>query len=190
MSSINTETFPDVTDFRTDTKPELTLSREKLRYDFDAVLGKRNRVFDFVDYIFELESGFSGAVGSSMRLVTYEEAEEQMSRYMNYETSPLVHAYEDEAPEIGWDEWIKGVADNDGYRLVYDLSYADKYGDVVKQLAVEEDLVNSITDIEVVECTGGGRMFERTIDHYDEVYDSELLDVVQHAENKDVSSLC
>lgn len=176
--------------FLTKTEPKIRNSEGKIQYDFNALLARRNVEFQFVDYLFaSKQSDLCGAVGTTMRAVSPEEVEETEARYRDRDESPLDYIFEEQNPDKSWEEWIDTWFKRDGYRMMFDLSYAGKYGPVVKE-RVAEITEFDFGEVELVECVGGGRMFNRTNrDDYDEVYDHELFRLVKEAETNGLGEL-
>lgn len=174
-------------DFSTVQEPTLNADENRVQYDFDSLLGRRDRTYVFVDYLFEKRpSGLHGAVGTRMSPVHVDEAERQEERYRDYEDSPVRYLYEEIDPVQSWDQWIESQFQHEGLRIIYDNSYEYKYGEVVKDKAKKE-LGISEKDIAIVECTGGGRMFNEVKRDFDVVYDDELFRLVKQAEESGIS---
>lgn len=130
----------------------------------------------FCDYIFH-DDRFKGATGSIMRPVSEAEAEDRRENY-DEDGEMWKNAVADDRTTLGKDDWWELVLNTDGDEAVYDLSYADTYGEALMEL-----LHNRGEDVELVECVGGGRCFHEDTE-YDEVFDQELLDKINEVESK------
>jgi len=176
-------------EFRTQVEPTLNADPNRVQYNFDSLLARKNRTYYFVDYLFEKRpSGLHGAVGTRMSPVFREEAERMEERYRDPEESPLYHVYEETDPAQGWDAWIDNQFRLDGLKVIYDSSYHYKYGAIVEEKTHEEMDVER-QDIAFVECIGGGRMFDDRDKTFDAVYDQELLRLVKEAEDNGLGGL-
>jgi hypothetical protein len=177
-------THPD--EFETETTPEMTRDGSRIQYNFDALVARNNRSYLFLDYVFATDN-LHGAVGTEMVPVHEDEIERRMEQLQDKEWSRLAHIYNEQDRAQSWSDWISGQINREGHRLVVDESYCHKYGATVRERAATEGVMQS-SDIEVVECLGGGRMFDQQND-FDEVYDSTLLDVIKTAEEHGLGAL-
>jgi len=169
-------------DFETEATPEINADENRFEYEFNSLMGRCGRTFVFVDYLFEKRpSGLHGAVGTGMRPVHVDEAKRLKEEYLDRETSPLFHRYEELNTVQSWDDWISSQFEYEGYRLIYDQSYDHKYGQLVREQTVADEIMEA-DEIELVECVGGGRMFSDCERDFDVLYDSELLRLVQETE--------
>jgi len=172
-------------DFCTETEPRFDVDDTRVQYDFDALMARRGRTFVFIDYLFEKRpSGLHGAVGSRMAPVHQDEVDRQTQQYKDPDVSPLYYLYEEMDPVQSWDKWIQSQFDHEGPRVIYDMSYCHKYGDTVEKWASRE---LGMHDVALVECVGGGRMFNEVDNEFDTIYDQELLRLAQDAEENGVS---
>lgn len=175
--------------FTTTTEPKLDIDENRIQYNFDELLGRKGRTYAFVDYLFEKRpSGLHGAVGTRMRPVHEDEATKREEAYRNYDESPLAYIYDEQDPIQSWSDWIESEFAYDGLEVMYDTSYEFKYGKVVREVAAAEGVMEA-SEIALVECVGGGRMFTEVDGKYDKVYDEELLRLVKEAEENGVSEL-
>lgn len=180
-------THPD--EFETNVTPELTTEGDRIQYDFNSLMARAGREFLFVDYLFEMrDSSLKGAVGTTMAPVHVDEAERMKEKYCNAEVSPLYHIFEELETTRSWDDWIESQFALDGYRVIYDNSYEMRYGEDVEFHVSESGMIEK-DDIELIECLGGGRMFNSKDRSFDSVYDEELLRLVNLAEENGLGEL-
>ena len=185
---IMSATIPHPTDFDTDTEPTTNHSGSRIEYNFDCLLAREGMEFTFVDYIFEGENEFSGAVGTTMVPMHEDEFERRLAEYKDPEYSPLRHIYEEIDPQLTWGEWIESELSADGINSIVDTSYSHKYGEVVKSRCEEYELMEA-ENIRAIECIGGGRMFNSKDRDFTAVYDEELLRIVQDVEESGLYEL-
>ncbi len=173
-------TLPHPDEFGTDSKPELTVEGSRVQYDFDTLVARDGTTIVFLDYLFDTNSGLSGAVGKQMRPVHEDEANRLEKKYRDQDVSPLQYRYKNEDTSLSWSDWIDNEFELRGNNVVFDTSYEDKYGDVVERLAAAENLIER-DKIKLVECRGGGRMFDND-NSFDVIYDEELLRLIEDVE--------
>ena len=139
-----------------------------------------NGVYVFVDKFFE-QNNHSGATGTRIVPVSEEYVNEQIEEIKDYEWSPVAHIYDEQDPNISWDEWISEWSDYELEDLAIDPS-GGQYWDKMKELCKEhEDFEFYTTD-----CIGGGRMFGENLlnpDDYRYLESPELLEDIKKAEN-------
>lgn len=132
---------------------------------YGKLIGRQGDEYYYLDYTFE-DGTFKGAVGSIMRPVTIEEAEDRRENFDD-DGERWQMAVDAGATELGKKEWKEMVLDIDGDEAVFDQSYYE-YG---------EDLLNRIDPkreiYELVECRGGGRCFYFDT-KWDELFDPAL----------------
>jgi hypothetical protein len=175
--------------FQTKTTPWPKENQNRIQYDFDALLGRRQGVaYVFVDYLFQVGDGLHGAVGTEMRVVTKEEAKRRESEYRNPDTSPYYWKYEEKDPAVGWSTWIKSKLRQNEHDVLYNTSYNEVYGEQTKEKAIEDGLLNE-DEIHLTTCVYGGSLEKFTEENLAEVYDPELLRLVREAETNGVKHL-
>lgn len=91
-------------------------------------------------------------------------------------------------PVVSWEKWITSQLNREGPSLWYDDSYESKYGDVTREVADRDGLMDS-DDIAVVECVRGGRLFQAINEGFPVIYDDELYRLVKCAERHGVAEL-
>jgi len=180
-------THPD--NFSTETKPTFDADSNRVEYKFNSILGRIGREFIFVDKLFEKRpSGIHGAVGTRMRPVHEKEAERKKEQYMDEEKSPIKFIYEETNTVQSWKQWIETQFTFDGLKVIYDTSYSYKYGEPTKNKTDEEGIMNK-NNIAIVECTGGGRLFNTIEQNFDSIYDEELHRLVKETEENGLGGI-
>ena len=136
------------------------------------LVGRKGNEFYYCDYIFE-HGTFKGVVGSVMTPIGSEEAKDRRENW-DEDGELWRQAVQEGATELGINAWHKMVLDTAGDDVVFDLSYADTYGN---------DLLEFLNNVEfeLVECIGGGRCFYTDM-KWDELYDKELWEHIKQAE--------
>lgn len=183
--------LPHPENFDTVEQPEINLHSTRVEYTFEALVARNGMRFAFVQYLFddstENEDLF-GAVGHVMRPVHHDEVERQVERFKDASTSPLYHVYEDSDVAQSWEQWIESELAAEGIDLLFDQGHRRKYGDRVIEQCDKESLLNP-DDIEAIECINAGRVFRNLNGNYSNVYDSELLRVVEEVEDSGLYAL-
>lgn len=72
---MSTRDFP--TPVRLPDNPDADYDGDRAEYHFDTLAGRKGDVFIFVDYIFQYNSGFSGATKTEMRPVSESELQQR-----------------------------------------------------------------------------------------------------------------
>lgn len=181
--------YPHPEQFETNAEPSLHADSNRIQYVFDELLGRRGRQFYFLDYLFEKrDEGLSGAVGTVMMPRHEAVVERELAALREKEQSGLAWRYNSLDPVVGWDKWIDSQINKDGASLLYDTAYESKYGDVVRDVAAADDIMEP-ENIAVVECVRGGRLFNSIEQEFDRIYDSEIQRLVNCAETSGVEKM-
>ena len=139
-----------------------------------------NNIYVFVDKFFE-QNSHHGATGTRLVPVSEEYVNRQIEEIKDYEWSPVAHIYDEQDPNISWDEWINQSPRRELEDLAINSS-GDQYWDKMQELCKEhEDFEFYTTD-----CIGGGRMFDDKIvdpNNYRYLESFELLEDIKKAEN-------
>jgi len=176
-------------EFSTDTEPKFQVRGSRVSYQFDSIVGRIGREFIFVDEIFEARnSDRAGAIGTNMTVLHEDEVERREKRYRSYEDSPLAHIYDQQETKQSWESWIDSQFRRDGYDMMVDFSYVSQLGQPVRNKTVEAGIMNR-DEIGLVECIGGGRMFNDVTRTFDDVYDEELLRLATEVEENGLDSI-
>lgn len=183
-------TIVEPTQFETVVTPQIKQNRNRLQYDFDALLARQQETtFVFVDYLFDSqEKNLHGAVATFMRAVSTKEGKQREKMYKNPQKSPYYWQYKIEDPAVSWITWIKSKLRDDGYSSLYDTSFNGLYGKEVEERVVEERLLDT-DEVHIVECVGGRRLSEYRASDFEAVYDSELMRLVREAEEHGLESI-
>lgn len=140
---------------------------------YNKLVGRIEDRYYYLDRVFQHNDNFKGAVGSIMRPVSFAEASARREEWDD-DNELWNHAVANNDTDLGADEWHNMVIEEDGDALVFDLSYANTYG---------EDLIKFLNedDIELVECVSGGRCFYTDM-AWDELYNHGLWEMIKQYE--------
>ena len=149
------------------------MDNEETKYN--KLIGKIGDEYYFLDHTFNHADNFKGAVGSTMQPLTEEEYNERVDNYFDVDNIREFwqQAVEADKTDMGLDEWIEFVRNTDGEENVIDRSYPN-YGEQLKKLLGEE--------VFEVECTGGGRCFEKKM-KWDKLFDEKLWEEIKKFES-------
>ncbi len=145
------------------------MARETIQVN--KLVGRIDEEYYFLEYTFDEGNAFRGAVGYSLRPVSFAEAEERRLSWDDdgEDWRMAVAAEETTLGMDDWHEWVKAIEDDE---LLFDFSYTSQ--------AEAEQLLAKLQaddpDVELLECVGGGRCFSHK-QTWDEVFDREALDL-------------
>ena len=156
------------------------MSRKQTNYN--KLVGRIGNEYYFCDYIFRHSPDLKGATATILRPVSHGEYYERMDPTSSDTQDYFVELWRDavasERTEIGLEEWIEWVLDNDGPDAIFDLSYEHLWDDLRE--AVPEFTEE---DYPVFECISGGRCFSPDME-WDEIYDNKLWQKIKKVEAK------
>jgi hypothetical protein len=149
---------------------------ERQATKYGKLIARNGDNFYILEEIFKYSDDFRGATGTVLRPVPRDEYEERTSTenkedyYREIWQQAVAHGDTDD----GLTDWMQyNDAGNDSD--MFDESGSYEYGDQIRALGYSEEAYP------VIECTEGGRCFDKFA-NYDEVYNPELLDKIQAAE--------
>jgi hypothetical protein len=145
------------------------------KQDFDQLVGIKDGVFHFLDYVFEHDGGMRGAVGTRIVPVSKQHYENRKDEYYDPEWSPLKKVYEEtDYDDMTFEEFVDSQFRQWGRELILDFSGYE-----------HKETVQEYTDAWEIECIGGGRMFGSDISpsDYDTVVNEHLIDVIREYES-------
>ena len=150
--------------------------------DYDKLVGRIGNEYYFCDYIFRHYRDFKGATATILRPVSEDEYNERMDPTSSDTQDWFGELWRDavasERTEVGLEEWIEWVLDNDGPDAIFDLS-CDHLWDDLREAVLEF----TEEDYPVFECIGGGRCFSPDM-KWDEIYDNKLWQKIKKVEAK------
>lgn len=160
----------------------------RTEWHYNELIARDGQTFVFLDSVFldEGNAPIFGAKGSCMVPVTQDEMGRRREEMRDPEWSSMHHIYMkqvEDGLDQSWSDWIDEQLSREGDRLLYDPSYEAKYGEAVRERCEKEDDLPDPSDVAVVECIGGGRMFYDVEREFDAVYDQELLAIAAGAED-------
>jgi len=136
----------------------------------NKLVGRIGEEYYFVEYCFDEGPHFRGAVGYSLRPVSFAEAKERRESWDDDGESWRM-AVAAKQTTLGMDDWHEWVKEIDGDDLFFDFSYTNR----VEARELLAKLQADDPDVELLECRGGGRCFSHK-QVWDEVFDQEALD--------------
>lgn len=148
----------------------------KKQENIKKLVGRIGEAYYFCDYIFEDGKNFKGATGSILRPINLEEYEGRTSieNKRDYAKEAWQQAVAEHQTEDSLDDWME-YNDYPDEEFIFDLSYPE-YAEELRRIFEYSD-----EDYPVIECTGGGRCFDKN-QKFDEVYDQKLLDRILEVE--------
>jgi hypothetical protein len=163
---------------------------ENTRDNYDALIGRMDNEFYFLDDIFKYKDGFKGATGTIVMPVN--------SRNYEYATSEdgILERFMD---AMGEDEWLEALQLNrDDFEDEDDLTKAIEdgiyqlysYGELHPFEYADSDIESQMRELSefadeskypLFEVIGGGRIFGKDV-VFDEIYNQELYDKIKQIE--------
>ncbi len=151
--------------------------------DYNKLIGRIGDEYYWLEYIFNDENGFKGAVGFSLRPITIEEAEQRREDF-DEDNELWKMAVSSGNTELSAEDWHKMVLDIDGDDSVFDMSFFSPYGEeLIKKL--NADIEDEGERYELTEACGCGRHFDIGM-KWDELFKPELYKLIEQAEAKEI----
>jgi len=151
---------------------------------YNKIVARVDNEYYVLQYTFEHDDGFKGAVGSVFYPITkncydwdndIENLKERMIyRYLSIKRDKYGNFSEDDIDENDFTDWCENLEDED----IYDLSYFDIGMEVAKLYESESGEMTVFS-----ECIGGGRCFDPDTS-YTEIYEPELMEIINKLEGK------
>jgi hypothetical protein len=148
---------------------------------YNKLVARKGSEFYILEYIFNDDEEFKGAVGSVHVPISREE--------YDYRTSieGVAERYEDVWRDMvandketrGLDDFAKDIINSDGAEAVFELSSPE----------IRDQIQSKIghTEYPAFECVGGGRCFNYD-DKFDEVYEPKLMKLIRDIERPKTST--
>lgn len=149
---------------------------ERKATKYGELIGRIDDEYYFLDEIFEYGPDFKGATATVLRPVPKDEYDERSDpenlreEYRELWQQAVEHGDTDD----GLDDWMEYVD-----AAPYWDDSGTQYHDRIRELGFSEE------DYPVIECTGGGRSFDKNGargQQFDEVYNAELLKEIAKVE--------
>lgn len=158
-------------------------TREQTSYN--KLVGKIDNQYYFLDYTFKHSDDFRGATATVIEPVTKDDYEERTStdNIREYLREIWQMQVADGSTEESLDDFTETAINIDGAE---GIAFSDIVDDSRTEL-LREQFHLSTEDYPVFEVTGGGRSF--SVDMvFDEVYDAELIKVIDEFEKREAKS--
>jgi hypothetical protein len=151
-----------------------------IHIEHNKLIGKIGDEYYYLRYIFDRGGGLSGAAGCSFSPVSTDEAQERRDSYDD-DNKLWKQAVEGDYTTLGADDWHEMNPAED--EMLFDLSYRDLANNLMVGILAEEcQRGGRDLDIELIECTGGGRCFNANM-QWDKLYNRNLWEIIKQYES-------
>lgn len=144
--------------------------------DIQRLVGRIDKDYYFLNYVFEHSPDFKGATGSILEPLTEDEYNERVDNFFDEDNMREFwqEAVKANKTEQSLSDYIQEWRDNNEQSAI-DESYFNTYGVQLAELLGNDKCF-------ITNCTGGGRCFTKDME-FDEIFDQSLIDLINQYED-------